>query len=219
MPSAFVSMTVIVALLLSGCSSGVTLGDYEGSSAAVAEISLANMGLIPKLREEYSDSIPEGQVIRTEPSAGSEMNEGDSVAVYVSSGPRIVYPAQSQIGWRNVGGADIDWSFSSDSLFVRENVLVGHFELVMDRDMFWHDPNESGTGFGEASITDTFDKVVPLRIVFDQGPTPANELQTISLQIPLSDLDVNRPTTIYVRLFAWIRSSYHEIPLTLTMSW
>lgn len=211
-------MTVIFALLLSACSSGVTLGDYEGSSAAVAEISLANMGLIPKVKNEYSDFIPEGQVIRTEPLAGSQMNQGESVSVIVSSGPRIVYPAQYQINWTNkVGGADIDWRFNADP-FVRENTLVVHLDLKMSRDMYWHE-TRSGMGFGEASITDTFDKVVPLRIVLEQEATPANQLQTVSLQIPISDLDVKRPTTIYVKLFAGIRGSVHQIPLTLTMSW
>jgi hypothetical protein len=85
--------------------------------------------------------------------------------------------------------------------------------------MYWHDPTSLGTGFGEAAITDTFDKVVPLLVVFENEETPANEWQTVSIRVPLSDLDVQKPTTVYMRLFAWIRGSYQEIPLTLTMSW
>jgi hypothetical protein len=214
------SVVVVLLVALSGCvfDTSVKLGDYAESSATVAESSLANLGLIPKLSEEHSDSVPEGQVIRTDPPTGSSVDEGGTVLVIVSSGPAVINPAQSQISWRNVDGAEVDWNYSSAAL-IKDNTLIGSFDLTMDRNMYWHDPNSKGEGFGEASITDTFDKVVPLKIIFNDAATEANEWQTIEIRVPLSDLDVNKPTTIYMKLFAWIGESYKHIPLTLTMSW
>lgn len=42
--------------------------------------------------EEYSDTVPEGQVIRQDPRAKTELNQGDKVNVYFSIGPEILPP-------------------------------------------------------------------------------------------------------------------------------
>ncbi len=41
--------------------------------------------------EEYSDSIQAGYVIRTEPAEGAQLSEGDTVTLYLSKGPKILY--------------------------------------------------------------------------------------------------------------------------------
>ena len=45
------------------------------------------MGLEVSQKTEYNDSVAEGNVIRTDPVEGSEVDAGTSVILYVSLGP------------------------------------------------------------------------------------------------------------------------------------
>ena len=60
--------------------------DYD---VAVAYINGQNMGLNPLQRQEFSETVEKGKVIRTEPAAGENLEEGQTVWIYVSSGPVI----------------------------------------------------------------------------------------------------------------------------------
>ena len=60
--------------------------DYE---TAVKFLENLDMGLNPLQRQEFSDDIPEGKVTRTEPAAGETLQEGQTIWIYVSSGPAI----------------------------------------------------------------------------------------------------------------------------------
>src|SRR5690606_1254733 len=53
----------------------------EAAVAAIEEV-----GLTPLVLREVNALVPEGQVIRTDPAAGSKMKEGFQVNIYVSSG-------------------------------------------------------------------------------------------------------------------------------------
>ena len=41
-----------------------------------------------QVKEENSDTVPEDGIIRTEPAAGEKMKTGDTVTIYISSGPK-----------------------------------------------------------------------------------------------------------------------------------
>ena len=60
--------------------------DYD---TAVSYINGQNLGLNPLQKQEFSDTIEAGKVIRTEPSVGETLEEGQTVWIYVSSGPVI----------------------------------------------------------------------------------------------------------------------------------
>lgn len=66
----------------------ITLDDLAGQAQATAEATLTNQGLKYTEQQEFSDTVPEGNVIRTDPGAGaSSVKAGDTVTVYVSKGP------------------------------------------------------------------------------------------------------------------------------------
>ncbi|TFJ94605.1 Stk1 family PASTA domain-containing Ser/Thr kinase [Lentibacillus salicampi] len=65
----------------------ISLNNLTGMAEQEAINSLENQGLNASISEENSDSTPEGEVIRQEPEAGAEMAEGDTVNVYISTGP------------------------------------------------------------------------------------------------------------------------------------
>jgi eukaryotic-like serine/threonine-protein kinase len=69
----------------------VTIPELEGSSPEDAQAALLELGLEPAgPTEEPSDTVPEGAVTRTDPAAGSEVDPGSQVTIFVSSGPGTV---------------------------------------------------------------------------------------------------------------------------------
>ncbi len=51
---------------------------------------LEGQGFKPLFSDEPSTEVPEGLIIRTDPEAGTELTEGQSIKIYISSGPDIV---------------------------------------------------------------------------------------------------------------------------------
>lgn len=61
--------------------------NYANRSANQVMQKLQESGLEPREIREYSDTVPAGSVIGTDPSMGAELSSGDIVTVYVSNGP------------------------------------------------------------------------------------------------------------------------------------
>ncbi|MDR1825265.1 MAG: Stk1 family PASTA domain-containing Ser/Thr kinase [Bifidobacteriaceae bacterium] len=61
--------------------------EIVGVDRAPAETWLASMGLLSAVTEEYSDTVPAGQVIRTDPPVDTIVREGDVVTLVISKGP------------------------------------------------------------------------------------------------------------------------------------
>jgi serine/threonine-protein kinase len=64
--------------------------DLAGRSEVNVTFILGQLGLLFESQQEYSDTVAEGLVIRTEPAAGTIVTVGDSVTVFVSQGPEPV---------------------------------------------------------------------------------------------------------------------------------
>ncbi len=79
-----------VTLTVSRSEEGYTLEDLAGQSRRDAVLSLQNAGILPKIREEHSDTVPRGKVIDTLPASGSSLQTGDSVILRVSLGREIL---------------------------------------------------------------------------------------------------------------------------------
>jgi serine/threonine-protein kinase len=68
----------------------VILPDLEGLTERDAISELQTLGLLFTTNEEFSDTIDEGRVIRTDPEANTEVTAGDTVLLVVSLGPEPV---------------------------------------------------------------------------------------------------------------------------------
>ena len=66
------------------------MDDYIGLRADAVESALKGQGFQPLFGDEPSDEYPEGVIVRTDPVEGTELKEGQSIKIYVSSGPDIV---------------------------------------------------------------------------------------------------------------------------------
>lgn len=64
----------------------ITVPDVTGKSQTVAETTLKSSGLETKITQENSDTVAIGDVIRTNPTAGTEVSTGSTVEVVVSLG-------------------------------------------------------------------------------------------------------------------------------------
>lgn len=61
-----------------------------GESESQAEAKLSSMGLGAKVIQRYSNSVPSGEVIATEPGSGGSVPKGTVITLVVSLGPQMV---------------------------------------------------------------------------------------------------------------------------------
>jgi serine/threonine-protein kinase len=80
---------ITVILSLGQESEIITMEELRGQSLEVAISFLQAQGLNPLPFEEFSDEYAKGQVIRTNPVAGTPLTEGQKIEVYYSAGPVI----------------------------------------------------------------------------------------------------------------------------------
>ncbi len=66
------------------------LPNWEGDPITQVRLEADDLGLELDERQEISEDVPEDSVVRTNPEAGSEVSEGDTIAVFVSSGEETV---------------------------------------------------------------------------------------------------------------------------------
>ncbi len=80
----------LISLTVSHAKSAYTLEELRGISARDASLILRNNGLLPKITNEYSSTVPCGTVISTSPEANRIMAEGETVTLTVSLGPQVI---------------------------------------------------------------------------------------------------------------------------------
>jgi beta-lactam-binding protein with PASTA domain/predicted Ser/Thr protein kinase len=88
-----------IALTVSSGKTKVSVPDVSGKSPAEAGGTLGNAGLtVSKTQNEESETIPSGQVTRTDPTAGTQVEKGSGVTVFVSSGPaQVTVPSDTTL--------------------------------------------------------------------------------------------------------------------------
>jgi serine/threonine-protein kinase len=79
-----------VVLEVSGGPGTVRVPTVRNLPVAVAIDELEDAGLKPQVDRRASESVPAGRAIRTVPSAGEEVERGERVQLFVSSGPELV---------------------------------------------------------------------------------------------------------------------------------
>lgn len=67
----------------------IVIDDFTNMDHRDVKTKLSSLGLDPKVVDEYSDDVPVGMVIRTEPGEGEEVRLGKTVRIYKSIGPEI----------------------------------------------------------------------------------------------------------------------------------
>ena len=199
-------IALLSALLLTFCcaacnntqAAGVCIPDITGTDINTAKNLLSANKLIPVVAEEYSD-VEAGSVIRTNPNVGSTVDENSKVTIVVSKGPRRIDSKNSYGHWQYISYAEDKWEFYTP--YIEDGTLYIEATITFAIATTWQDSYEKGIGGGVASINDTFDKTVPVSVQYDKQSHNAGEEQSITIEIPTTDLDVQKPTTIYLQLY------------------
>jgi hypothetical protein len=187
---------------LAETSKGTEMPNLKGVSMESAEQIVLNNNWIPIILEEASQTIPEGQVTRTKPAAGQVIDEDASVSIFVSKGPSVIYSKNSLISWSNISSNSSDeWNFEAPYIS-NDKLKINLVEVSLSEAVKWRESQVSGVGIGRASITDTFDKTVPINFYCGKCQFEKQEIQKLDLEIPLGDLNESQPTQIYLELYA-----------------
>ncbi len=77
----------------------VSLGklDERSKDWAVSYLEGLKLGLNVAIKEEFSETISEGYVIRTEPKEGTELKQGQTVTLIVSKGKKVQFSSMPQV--------------------------------------------------------------------------------------------------------------------------
>lgn len=138
-----------------------SMNDLTGKSLDEARSYAQSHDLSLKIKEEYSDSVDKGNIISTSPSAGTKLNEGDSLTVTVSKGVQEKTVRKTfSVQYEQAGNDSGDDSSSDSSSEITKN----HIQIYIQ------DDNHSiGNIYRDLYITKDADFTVPFTISKNNG--------------------------------------------------
>ena len=122
------------------------------------------------------------------------------------------YASDAVISWRSIDSVKDDYELSTpyienEYIYIPIKVQINSYNTVQYR------------GFGVASINDTFSKTVPIKYEYENSTITRGVFQNLTLRIPVNDLDVKRPTTLYCQLAVFVGGEQSRINLEFDISW
>ena len=226
----FVAIAVIVVVLFGGANNGnggpedppvvdntIAIPDVTEVDEASAKGILSSNGLIPKVEYIYDDDVAKGFVVKTNPEIGTKVEKNTKVTIYVSKGPSYIQAKNSRISWYNISSSRDEWSFYTP--YILDGVLYIECKVTFAKAMKWQDDHNKGELFGDASINDTFDKTIVVTAKYQKQQWTAYETQSFTLEIPLADLNVDRPTDLNLELNAYMGSEAIDVKISFAMTW
>ena len=205
-------------------SNTIKIPDIEKLDITTAKTLLAGKGLIPKVEYEYHNNYDYDMVIRTEPTIGSDVDEDTPVTLYVCKGPSY-YELPDAVGYMyNVNNID-DFSWGDDGKprtkgFYTPYVKEGYLYIPMYLKCTSKYSIEFYEDFGTASINDSFDKTVPIKVIYDNKVVNnKGGVTEFEVKIPLSDLGVQKPTNIYVNFDFYVNYKRETFKAGFDLTW
>ena len=204
----------------------IKIPDIEKLDVDTAKTLLAGKGLIPKVEYEYHNDYDYDLVIRTNPAIGSEVEEDTPVTLYVCKGPKY-YQLPDAVGYMtNVNGIEdfIWWSDAEDGNGTKGFTDVWVEEGYLYIEMYLGCKSKYDLAFygdfGTASINDTFDKTVPIKVIYDSKEVDNNGARTwFDVKIPLSDLGIQKPTNIYIKFDFLVDGERENFEAGFDLTW
>ena len=198
----------------------VKLPDVSGTDLDSAKAVLINKGFLITIEEQYSDTIRAGDVVDTNPKSGTMLEENSKVILIISKGPSMIECKDATIEWYNIdSNAPDDWNFSTPTIY------NGNLYFWCDV-TFGVDFTFKGRGFGNASITDTFDKQAPISLLdeklgsFPEGKqVKQGQKESFVICVPLAQLDSERPTHVACELVILVGEKEKQIKVSFNISW
>lgn len=167
---------------------------------------------------EFYAKAEAGSVFGVSPEAGTVLAANERVTIFVAK-PHVGvrYVANSLLGLASAGPKVDDWEFSRP--FEKDGKLYVPISASFGSSFDWRDTHNSGTGFGKAVIADEFNKEVPVIVHFTTQRAPAGKEQFFTIEVPLTDLQIQRPTKISPTLYISHSGRNANILGEVTLSW
>jgi len=204
----------------------IKIPDVEKLDIDTAKTLLAGKGLIPKVEYEYNNDYDYDLVIRTEPAIGSEVEEDTPVTLYVCKGPSYYELPSSLATIYDIDGIEpfVPWVEANDGKGTKAHQKVwvenGYLYISMYIGCKSKYSVEFYGDFGDASINDSFDKTVPIDVIYSSKTIDNNgELTYFDLKIPLSDLGVQKPTNLNVRYYLKVNGERQTGRASFDLTW
>jgi serine/threonine-protein kinase len=116
LPNTPITQTSVVTFAVSLGPEPIEVPDVAGLSAASAQATLERLGFKVELREESSQTMSEGFVVRSEPRPPARPQRGDTVTIFVSIGDKVRMPDVTGLteaeAKQRISAAGLVWSFS-----------------------------------------------------------------------------------------------------------
>lgn len=124
----------------------------------------------------------------------------------------------SRIWWTNVGQGQDTWKFNNpyiegNTLYIR--CTTTQFSLPVQ----WKESTETGKFSGEVSQLEGFYISYPMFGKYTKQNQNAGESQELLLEVPLDQLDDDRPTALYFRLHAYVNGKLSNVCIRFTIEW
>lgn len=188
--------------------------DLKNMKRADAIVSLQALGQLPIITEIYSDSVQVDYVVRTMPTSGQALPDNKRITVEVSKGPKSITADYCTWYARWFKGSKSD-SYEMYYPHIEDGYLYIELDATINTTYKYR-----WRGYGTASVRDTFDKVVPFNMTYETEDIKKGKTQRIVLKIPIKDLEVQKPTTISVRIELYRNTKTEDqLRMDFTMTW
>jgi beta-lactam-binding protein with PASTA domain/tRNA A-37 threonylcarbamoyl transferase component Bud32 len=169
--------------------------DVRGKDPGAATALLTGRGLTVSTQPfEYSSTVPEGKVIRTDPAAGAKLKPRTAVKLYVSKGPQPIGVPDLQ------GKTQAEATSTLEGLGFRVAFTSSFSDKVPQGTVISNQPN-SGTAAKGATVTLNVSKgpdVVTVPDVTNQSPASATAaLQAAGFRVKRRDAFFSSGKTVY----------------------
>lgn len=195
-----------ITLVVSSGKKQVEITDLSSMTQANAKSALEKQGLKVEVVEVNDDTVPTGQVVKTDPKFGSKVAYGSSVKLYVSTGPAI-----KTVSVPTVVGSDLE---TAKAAIVRAGLKVGNITYRDDTGKAKNTVLESSPSAG-AKVTEnsTVDLVVSSGVtektINISVDLPSNVKHDVTLSVYVDGAQYQSPITVNPQA-----ASSYNVPIT-----
>ena len=101
-----IPLVVFFAMATISCSNQLALPDVVGEDVQFARGILIGEDLLVSVQDEVVSGVPVGQVLRSEPESGSEVDPGSEIVLYVAKSPEYEILGSFTLQSTSTGGSD-----------------------------------------------------------------------------------------------------------------
>jgi serine/threonine-protein kinase len=168
-----------VTLVVSSGKERFTIPDVHDQSQQDAQAALAKFPFQISVVQQVSDSVPTGNVIGTDPSAGSQVKRGQTVRLLVSSGPAII--EVPDVTGQSQGDATQTLTNASFKVAVRQEIS----DDVDPGTVIGQQPagNDHAAKFSTVTITVAQGSLITIPAVSGDVGAAKTELQSLGLKV------------------------------------